>query len=103
MLGYKHKVQKPPFWAHFENFFENLRKTSPNLAAHSPHNVILPMDLPPSTPPPRPRDGELPLGRRYAIAVEVALAIPPGNRRVPKGSLDPICKRYGVGPQVSWF
>lgn len=39
------------------------------------------------------------MGRRYAIAVEVALAIPPGKRRVPKGSLDPICKRYGVGPE----
>lgn len=32
------------------------------------------------------------MGCRYAIAVEVALAIPPGNRRVPKGSMDPIRK-----------
>ena len=57
------------------------------------------MDLPPSTPPHRHTGGELPLGRRSAIAMEVALAIPPGKARVPMGSLGPICERYGVGPE----
>ena len=39
------------------------------------------------------------MGRLYAIAMEVALAIPPGKARVPKGSLGPICERYVVGPE----
>ena len=39
------------------------------------------------------------MGRRIAIAVEVALAIPPGKVRMPKGALYPICKRYGVSPR----
>ena len=39
------------------------------------------------------------MGCRYAIAIEVALAIPPGKARVPRGSLGPICERYGVGPE----
>ena len=39
------------------------------------------------------------MGRRYAIAMEVALAIPPGKARVPKGSLGPICERYVVSPE----
>ena len=55
--------------------------------------------LAPEYPPPRRTGGELPLGRRYAIAMEVALAIPPGKARVPRGSLGPICERYGVGPE----
>ena len=69
--------------------------TAPHIA-HRHHNT---MDLPSSTPPPRRTGGELPLGRRYAIAMEVALAIPPGKARVPKGSLGPICERYGVSPE----
>ena len=32
------------------------------------------------------------------MAVEIALAIPPGNTRVPKGILAPLAERYGVGP-----
>ena len=39
------------------------------------------------------------MGRRYAIVVEAALAIPPGQVRIPKGALGPICERYGVSPQ----
>ena len=39
------------------------------------------------------------MGRRIAIVVEVALAIPPGKVRVPKGSIGPICEKYGVGPK----
>ena len=39
------------------------------------------------------------MARRYAIAMEVALAIPPGKARVPRGSLGSICERYGVGPE----
>ena len=53
------------------------------------------MDLPPGIPSPRPSRGEIPLGRCYAITVEVALAIPPGNRRILKGS--------SACDQVSWF
>ena len=65
------------------------------------------MDLPPSTPPPRPPRGELSLGRRYAIAVEVALAIPPPVWFAPQvfwfqcGTTKYI--GFSVGPQVSWF
>ena len=69
--------------------------TAPHIA-HRHHNT---MDLPPSTTPPRRTGGELPLGRRYAIAIEVALAIPSGKARVPRGSLGPICERHGVGPE----
>ena len=32
------------------------------------------------------------------MAVEIALAIPPGKTRVPKGILGPLAERYGVGP-----
>ena len=53
------------------------------------------MDAPPSTPPHRPKGGELSVGRRIAIVVEAALAIPPGQVRIPKGALGPICERYG--------
>ena len=57
----------------------------------TPHTLQT-MDTPPSTPPPRCKGGELSEGRRIAIAVEVALAIPPGKVRVPKGSMGPICE-----------
>ena len=65
--------------------------TTPNLPPHTQQT----MDAPPSTPPPRSAGGELSEGRRIAIAVEVALAIPPGKVRVPKG--------FSVVPEVSWF
>ena len=77
----------------------------------TPHTLQT-MGTPPSTPPSRCKGGELSEGRRIAIAVEVALAIPPGKVRVPKGSMGPICEKYGVGPkcigfslvpQMSWF
>ena len=55
------------------------------------------MTTPLSTPPPRPKGGELSVGRRIALAVEVALAIPPGKVRLPK------CIGFSVGPPVSWF
>ena len=64
----------------------------------TPHTLQT-MDTPPSTPPPRCKGGELSEGRRIAIAVEVALAIPPGKVRVPKGLIDPICEKYGVSPK----
>ena len=32
------------------------------------------------------------------MAVEIALAIPPGKARVPKGILGPLAERYVVGP-----
>ena len=60
-----------------------------------PPVLTITMDSPPITPPPPPTcqsGGELSLGARYAIAVEVvAVTIPPGKLRVPKGSLTPIC------------
>ena len=37
-------------------------------------------------------------GTRTAMAVEIALAIPPGKTRVSKGILGPLAERYGVGP-----
>jgi len=70
----------------------------------TPHTLQT-MDTTPSTPPPRPKGGELSVGRRIAIVVEVALAIPPGKVRIPKGALDPICQRYGVSsryPRKLW-
>ena len=69
--------------------------TAPHIA-HRHHHT---MDLLPSTPPHRRTGGELPLGRLYALAIEVALAIPPGKARVPRGPLGPISERYGVGPE----
>ena len=42
-----------------------------------------------NTPPKRKRGAELSVGRRTAMAVEIALAIPPGKTRVPKGILAP--------------
>ena len=63
---------------------------------HENHNSD---GLAPSPPPPRQPDGELSLGRRYAIAKEIAMAIPPGKSRVPNGSLCRICERYGFGPE----
>ena len=56
-------------------------------------------------PPKRERGAEVSLGRRYATAVEIALAIPPGKSRVPKGILGPLAERYGVGagyPKKHW-
>lgn len=57
------------------------------------------------TPPKRKQGAEVSLGRRYAMAVEIALSIPPGMERVPKGVLGPIAERYGVGagyPKKHW-
>ena len=51
-----------------------------------------------NTSPKRKRGAELSVGRRTAMAVEIALAIPPGKTRVPKGILGPLAERYGVGP-----
>ena len=39
------------------------------------------------------------------MAVEIAMGIQPGLSRIPKGVLDPICERYGVGkkyPSKLW-
>ena len=52
----------------------------------TPHTLQT-MDTPPSIPPSRRKGGELSEGRCIAIAVEVALAIPPGKVRVPRGSI----------------
>ena len=35
------------------------------------------------------------------MAVEIALAIPPGKRRVPKGILGPLAEQYVVGPDLN--
>ena len=35
------------------------------------------------------------------MAVETALAIPPGKTRVPKGILGPLAERYVVGPDLN--
>ena len=35
------------------------------------------------------------------MAVEIVLAIPPGETRVPKGILGPLAERYGVGPDLN--
>lgn len=48
---------------------------------------------PPVTHTRRKRGTEVPLGRRYAMEVEIAMAIPPGNSRVPEGILDPLTER----------
>jgi len=70
---------------------------------HPPHTMQT-MDTPPSTPPHRPKGGELSVGRRYAIVVEAALAIPPGQVRIPKGALGPPSVLVLVwNPEVSWF
>ena len=35
------------------------------------------------------------------MGVEIALAIPPGKTRVPKGILGPLAERYGVRPDLN--
>ena len=65
----------------------------------------LPTTITMETPPKRKRGTEVLLGRRYALAVEIALTIPPGNSRVPKGILGPLAERCGVGsyyPRRHW-
>ena len=52
-----------------------------------------------NTPPRRKRGAELSVGRRYAMVVEIARAIPPGKTRLPKGNVGPLAERYGVGPE----
>ena len=106
-----------PFWPFFENisenFFENFYENSCDIRDYhsklTPHTLQT-MDTPPSTPPPRCKGGELSEGRRIAVAVEVALAIPPGKVRVPKGSMLTDTFFYPASvlvlvrfPQVSWF
>ena len=58
----------------------------------TPHTLRR-MDTTPCTPSPRPKDGELSVGHRIAIAVEVALAIPPGTPFLPRK-----CLGFSVGP-----
>ena len=60
---------------------------------HTPHTLRR-MDTTPSTPSPRPKGGELSVGRRIAIAVGVALAIPPGTPFLPRK-----CLGFSVGPR----
>ena len=57
------------------------------------------MDSPVHTHPRRKRGAEVSLDIHYAMAVEIALAIPPGNSNVPGGILRPLADRYGVGPE----
>ena len=52
-----------------------------------------------NTPPRRKRGAELSVGRRYAMVVKIARAIPPGKTRLPKGTVAPLAERYGVGPE----
>ena len=54
-----------------------------------------------NAPPKRKRGAELSVGRRTAMAVEIASAIPPGKTRVPKGIQAPLAERYGVGPDLN--
>ena len=65
----------------------------------------LPSTITMETPQKRKRGTEVSLGRRYAMAVEIALTIPPGNSRAPKRILGPLAERYGVGsdyPRKHW-
>ena len=39
------------------------------------------------------------MGRRYAMVVEIARAIPPGKKRPLKDAVGPLAERYGVGPE----
>ena len=43
------------------------------------------------------RGRELSLDRRYAMAVEIAMGIPPSTSRSPAGFFGPLVERYGVG------
>ena len=52
-------------------------------------------------PPRRKRGAEISLGRRYAMMVERAMAIPPGKTSLPKGTVAPLAQRYGVGPEYA--
>ena len=52
-----------------------------------------------SVTPRRKRGSEIPSGRRYVMALEIAMSIPPSNSNMFNGSLGPHTERYGVGPQ----
>ena len=39
------------------------------------------------------------MGRRYAMVVEIARAIPPGKTRLPMGAVGLLAEWYGVGPK----
>ena len=81
----------------FEFFFEIFRIREISRGYHPPHTMQT-MDTPPSTPPHRPKGGELSLGRRIAIVVEAAQAIPTKVDIFP-----PDTNRHFFCPQVSWF
>lgn len=77
---------------YFENFLNTARLPPPRRGTATMETA--------STPPPRKRGVEVSLGRRYALATEAALAIPPGKTRLPKGVVAaPLAQRYGVGPE----
>ena len=85
----------------FFEFFFRIREISRDY--HPPHTMQT-MDTPPSTPPHRPKGGEVSVGRRYAIVVEAALAIPPGQVRTPTETFLPASVLVLLwAPQVSWF
>eukprot|EP00904_Undaria_pinnatifida_P006263 jgi/Undpi1/2767/HiC_scaffold_14.g06144.m1 len=57
------------------------------------------------TPPRSKRGADLPVGRRYAMAVEIALFIPSGKILMPRGVSGPMAEQYGVGseyPRQHW-
>lgn len=53
------------------------------------------------TPRRRERGAEVLFDRRYAMTLEIALAIPSGNLGVPKGILRALTARCDVGPEHS--
>ena len=54
-----------------------------------------------NTPPKRKRGAELSVVRRTPMVVGIALVIPPGKTRVPKGIPGPLAERYVVGPDLN--
>ena len=80
------------FWVFFQDFFFRDHVVFDVWTPLTSHNYT--MDIPPKLK----RGAQLSVGRRTAMAVQIALAIPSGKTRVPKGILGPLAERYGVGP-----
>ena len=53
-----------------------------------------------NTLPRRKRGSELSLSRRHAMVVEIAMAIPPGKTRLPKGTVAPLAHATVLAPNT---
>ena len=82
------------FWEYFENILENILRM---LACEPPLSLssTAPQRWAMTSRHPHGVSRNYQWAAVYAMAVGIALSIPPGNSRVPKGVLGPTAERYG--------